>query len=579
VSTQYVYFPDTKRLNTVTTGSRPPPGGFQVLSYTYDLVGNVMTLANGIDRPTPVPPNTVVAPGPSTQSFVYDDLYQLTSASGFYEGCACGCSNDRQYTLTMQYDDLGNITHKTQKDVIEAPAGSGQFTTQMATSYDNPYLYETPGRPHAPSSIGNESLTYDTDGNMQATNGTFGPARTFTWTEDDRLRSEVDSGFTNTYLYDAAGNRTTKRRTSIETWYVNPFYVVKGYSSETKHIMVGDTRIASEMATLPSYTNPTTAGAGTVFYYHPDHLQSTNFTTGSDGSLLQHDEYIATGEVWFQEAKNSDSRNTQPWLFNAKELDETGLYAFGARYYNPKYSIWSSPDPILASYMQRGGVRGGATPANLGLYSYTWNNPINLRDPTGRQTIEPEFEDPRERDENEPFVEPPKLELGEAPPVLGLREGEHVRMLGIENTAMSASPGFEPAYSPPPGPMSTGPGRTPEENEALMSLPDAEARANEIHGLLDPRAARSRTTAVTETKEGTRIVSSSNRRLTPAQRAALRKGEVEGVGPGHAERKGVSAAKKMGLTPTGTAASRPICPECAAAVKAENVRPLSPQKQ
>ena len=106
--------------------------------------------------------------------------------------------------------------------------------------------------------------------------------------------------------------------------------------------MVGDTRVASELASLPSYTNPSAAGSATVFYYHPDHLQSTAFTTGSDGSLLQHDEYIATGEVWFQEAKNNDSRNTQPWLFNAKELDETGLYAFGARYYNPKYSIWST---------------------------------------------------------------------------------------------------------------------------------------------------------------------------------------------------------------------------------------------
>ena len=357
VSTSYLYYPDTKRLKTVTTGATGAPHQFQVMSYTYDLVGNVLSRANQIDVPTPVAPNTVIAPGPTTQNYGYDDLYQLTTASGTYQGCACGCGNSRAYTLTMQYDQLGNITQKTQTDAITQP--NGTVTQQAATSYPNSYKYQTPApsRPHAPSSIGNESITYDNDGNMSATNGTFGPSRVFNWTEDDRLRSETDSGFTNTYLYDAAGNRTHKRRTSIETWYVNPFYVVRGYTTETKHIMVSDTRIASEVATLPNYTTPTTATAGTVFYYHPDQLQSTNFTTGSDGSLLQHDEYIATGEVWFQEAKNNAAQNTQPWLFNAKELDETGLYAMGARYYNPKFSMWANPDPILASYIQQGPQR------------------------------------------------------------------------------------------------------------------------------------------------------------------------------------------------------------------------------
>lgn len=76
-------------------------------------------------------------------------------------------------------------------------------------------------------------------------------------------------------------------------------------------------------------------------------------------------------------------------------------------------------------------------------------------------------------------------------------------------------------------------------------------------------AQRTRTTAVTETNEGVRVISSSERRLTPAQRAQLGANEVEGVGVGHAEVTGVNAARKIGLTPTGTAASRPICPSCA----------------
>jgi RHS repeat-associated protein len=36
-----------------------------------------------------------------------------------------------------------------------------------------------------------------------------------------------------------------------------------------------------------------------------------------------------------------------PYKFNAKELDkETGLYYYGARYYNPRASIWYRVDPL-----------------------------------------------------------------------------------------------------------------------------------------------------------------------------------------------------------------------------------------
>ncbi|NIV10723.1 MAG: hypothetical protein GWN62_05360, partial [Aliifodinibius sp.] len=37
-----------------------------------------------------------------------------------------------------------------------------------------------------------------------------------------------------------------------------------------------------------------------------------------------------------------------PYLYTSKELDEeTGLYYYGARYYDPRTSVWQSADPIL----------------------------------------------------------------------------------------------------------------------------------------------------------------------------------------------------------------------------------------
>ncbi len=68
--------------------------------------------------------------------------------------------------------------------------------------------------------------------------------------------------------------------------------------------------------------------------------------------------------------------NKQPYLFNGKELDfETGLYYYGARYYDPKTSIFLNVDPL---------VEKTGTP-----YTYTYNNPIRYIDPTGMEAEDP----------------------------------------------------------------------------------------------------------------------------------------------------------------------------------------------
>ena len=80
------------------------------------------------------------------------------------------------------------------------------------------------------------------------------------------------------------------------------------------------------------------------FYYHPDHLGSSSYITNLDGEVVQHIEYVPFGEVFIEE-RNS-IWNT-PYLFNAKEFDEeTGLYYYGARYYDPHLSLWMSTDAL-----------------------------------------------------------------------------------------------------------------------------------------------------------------------------------------------------------------------------------------
>ncbi|UWP94031.1 RHS repeat-associated core domain-containing protein (plasmid) [Aliiroseovarius crassostreae] len=92
-------------------------------------------------------------------------------------------------------------------------------------------------------------------------------------------------------------------------------------------------------------------------------------------------EYFPFGETWVEEHSN---RQRTPYLFTGKELDEdVQLYYFGARYYDPRTSVWQSPDPVLAGYL--GGTLAGGVfaPRNLSLYSYAGGNPVRVTDPEG----------------------------------------------------------------------------------------------------------------------------------------------------------------------------------------------------
>jgi len=117
------------------------------------------------------------------------------------------------------------------------------------------------------------------------------------------------------------------------------------------------------------------------YYFHPDHLGSSSYITDDKGKVVEHLEYFPFGETFVHQQK---SINATPYRFTGKELDEdTGLYYFGQRYYDPRTSVWQSPDPILNEYIS-GQTNGGVyNPKNLSLFSYTYNNPVNLVDPDG----------------------------------------------------------------------------------------------------------------------------------------------------------------------------------------------------
>jgi len=126
-----------------------------------------------------------------------------------------------------------------------------------------------------------------------------------------------------------------------------------------------------------------------LYYYHPDHLGSASVITDGSGNLREHIEYFAFGETWVQEGASKKT----PYMYTGKELDqETGLYYYGARYYDPRTSVWQSVDPILEKYLPSGdpekdknlpGMGGFFNSGNLAGYTQSHNNPVRYVDPDG----------------------------------------------------------------------------------------------------------------------------------------------------------------------------------------------------
>jgi len=86
------------------------------------------------------------------------------------------------------------------------------------------------------------------------------------------------------------------------------------------------------------------------------------------------------------------SLTAQKWetyRFTSKEFDrETGLYYYGARYYEPKLSNWMSVDPsgfeLINPMDSEGKPRKGYNIVEaLNWYAYAGNNPVIFVDPTG----------------------------------------------------------------------------------------------------------------------------------------------------------------------------------------------------
>ena len=441
VETRYKYDEKRRWLDTIETKNNQTQDVFQKIKYNFDAVGNVLGYNN--DATT----------YETQQTYSYDSLYQLISVEGTsnqYKGKkSFGMTpvSVAKYKQTFSFDAIGNMKEKLSTTNI--PGSQGNSYPKAELDYNLDYEYD-PAYAHRLVKAGTRYYRYDANGNITAEKdgpftdeeeftftysyfenedvyGTdygfgldapketeqanpqdlFAYRRNYTWNERNLLTKSSDRNFTVHYRYGDDGQRALKYTDEgrSETLYFNNFFTIHIPTQDQnnpqglrvhKHIFVGNSRLVTAM-THTDNSGDNEEQKAKRYYYHSDHLGSAQFVTDWKGRQYEHIEYTPYGELWIEEV--AAGLDKLPFRFTGKELDEeTGLYYYGARYLDPKYSRWLSGDPALSDYIPKApidddakkhnenlpGMGGVFNVVNLHVYHYAGNNPVKYTDPDGR---------------------------------------------------------------------------------------------------------------------------------------------------------------------------------------------------
>jgi RHS repeat-associated protein len=339
--------------------------GNQTTTYTYDPASNVAT---------------VTAPNGLQTTLNYDSLNRLTSLStpiSSYTytlgatGNRIGAVEGNGRTLSWNYDGIYRLTNETISNDPEKNNGSAAYGldpvgNRLSLNSSLPGIESGSFGYNADDEILSE--TYDTNGNVLATNGT-----TYAYDSENHMTS-ANNGAVR-MIYDGDGNRVAKIMNGVTTQYLvddlNPTglpQVVEEVVNDavTRQYTYGLQRISQNLS--PAVTGNNT---WTPSFYVYDGGGSVRQLTNSSGVVTDEYEYDAYGHSFTKQGATPNN-----YFYRDEQYDsDLGLYYLRTRYYNPATGRFLTHDP------EDGNPRD---PASLHKYLYAGGDPVNIVDPTGR---------------------------------------------------------------------------------------------------------------------------------------------------------------------------------------------------
>jgi len=402
--------------------------GNMVLSYTYDLAGNLtsstdgagvtstytLSVANELQSLTSSRSNSTNAPnlisgvqngpnGPNSYSIgnglknvnTYDALgrkqggWVCVGSTSAY--CSGGSAQDYGFsdswtgnrltsasdTVLNQgslygYDEFNRLTSRT---VTNGTVQNQAFTYDR---WGNRWTETTsPSGPQTSLSfdtttnhITGSGYTYDAAGNMTQDGPTSLGFHTYTYDAEGNITS-VDAGTTAQYVYNALNQRVRTVVGTAATEFV--------FNAAGQRVSVWDGSTHTQLRGQYYWgSQPVAYYAGSAAHFqHQDWLGTERMRTTYNGAVEGSFTSLPFGDL-----KATSGTDGDPYHFASLDYDlETNTNHAQFRQYNSTQGRWMRPDPYAGSY-------DFTNPQSLNRYSYVLNNPLSFIDPTGLQCFD-----------------------------------------------------------------------------------------------------------------------------------------------------------------------------------------------